>query len=1078
MNEFSHDDHAECKSNSQVVDSPVQTFLARGGETETLRQIQENEAKLRFVIESSTNVFYSHTAEHQLTYLSPQIKGILGYEVEEALKCWTELATDHPLNIQGFEQTRKAIETGEAQPTYELQLRHKDGHPVWVEVREAPVVEGDKTVAIVGSLTDVSERKRLEEGLERRIVALTRPLEDGLVDITLDELFDLNQLQIIQDSFAKATGVASIIVDPQAEPITRPSNFTRYCGSICRQTEKGCRNCKTFDRELCRMIGSDIAITCCPYPGIWNAGVRIEVGGVHVANWMIGQVRNQAHTEADVSAYAREIGKDETELIAAFREMPLMSRADFQKVVDCLNTLAQQLSATAYQNVQQARFIAERREAEAALLRQQALLEAIAKASTLLLAELDLERALAGVVKIIGEVSGQDRAYIFEASPDEQTGEPIMIQRHEWVREGIRSESDNADNLALPLVKLVPDWVDQLLGGHAVQGLVQDLPQEARAIPLSQGIVALMLIPIMIRGQFWGFFGFDNCREAYVWDASEVSLMKTLAADIGGALIRYESGLELQRLSTVIKQSPDAVIMTDIDGAILYVNPAFEKMTGYGREEVLGQNPRLLKSGEHDEAFYAELWNMIKGGKTWSGRLINKRKDGSLFTARTSITPVLAQDGGILHFVAIKRDISKELEQEEQRRQSQKMEAVGQLAGGVAHDFNNMLMAIMGYVEMCFDDLESDHPVREYLDQINHTVERSADLTRQLLAFARKQPIAPQQLDLNDAVVGMLKMLKRLIGEDIELSWRPGAGLWPIVMDPSQLDQILANLCVNARDAIQGGGQIAIKTQNLDLRDAGEVADVPTGEYVLLTVADTGGGIAPDVIAHVFEPFFTTKEFGKGTGLGLATIHGIVRQNNGHIEVESALGQGTTFRIYLPRFREETSMAGGLDVEEKVAGGSETVLLVEDERSVRLITERMLRGMGYQVITAATPQQALELGRRNRDRIDLLLSDVVMPGMNGRELYEALVQDMPGLQCLFISGYTADIIADRGVLDKHYDYLSKPFRSDQLATKLREQFDPQRKKISLSWNNEHHNLAFKYCRPRRNRQIYRRGTAT
>ena len=376
---------------------------------------------------------------------------------------------------------------------------------------------------------------------------------------------------------------------------------------------------------------------------------------------------------------------------------------------------------------------------------------------------------------------------------------------------------------------------------------------------------------------------------------------------------------------------------------------------------------------------------------------------------------------------------------QEQLTQAQKMESVGRLAGGVAHDFNNMLQAILGNAALALEQIPADSPVRENLEEVLKSAQRSADLTRQLLAFARKQTIQPKVLDLNDTVGGMLKMLRRLIGEHIDLVWMPGADLWPIKMDPSQIDQILANLCLNARDAIAGTGKVTLETTNVTLDDTyvqSHPECVP-GDYVLLAVSDTGMGMDVETRSHLFEPFFTTKEPGKGTGLGLATIFGIVKQNQGLISVSSEPGQGSTFKIYLPRIDSQV-LAAVAATQKSDLRGTETVLLVEDESQILALAKRILQNHGYTVLAAQSPEAALKLAEQHSGSIQLLVTDVVMPGMDGRELRNRLVACQPGLRCLYMSGYTADVIAHHGVLDEGVQFLQKPFTIESLAKRVRE----------------------------------------
>ncbi len=389
------------------------------------------------------------------------------------------------------------------------------------------------------------------------------------------------------------------------------------------------------------------------------------------------------------------------------------------------------------------------------------------------------------------------------------------------------------------------------------------------------------------------------------------------------------------------------------------------------------------------------------------------------------------------------QDITEHRMLEEQFRQAQKMEAVGTLAGGVAHDFNNMLGIIQGHAELAIEQLDPAQPIFASLQAILDAAVRSTNLTRQLLAFARRQTIAPKVLDLNETVEGMIKMLRRLIGEDIELAWLPEAGICPVKMDPSQIDQILANLCVNARDAIGGVGKVIIETHSVICDTAFCVKHpgfVP-GEYALLSVCDNGCGMDQEILTKLFEPFFTTKEIGKGTGLGLATVYGIVKQNNAFIDVLSKPGQGAAFRIYLPKYIAKDKEVWGKIPVTQVTGGDETILLVEDEPTILEMTKLMLERLGYTVFATSKPSEAIQLAKEYPAAIHLFLTDVILPEMNGRELGNALISFYPELKVLFMSGYTGDIIARQGVLVEGVNFIQKPFSKKTLAAKVRDVLD-------------------------------------
>ncbi|NLG34883.1 MAG: PAS domain-containing protein [Lentisphaerae bacterium] len=400
-------------------------------------------------------------------------------------------------------------------------------------------------------------------------------------------------------------------------------------------------------------------------------------------------------------------------------------------------------------------------------------------------------------------------------------------------------------------------------------------------------------------------------------------------------------------------------------------------------------------------------------------------------------------------FLSIVRDITdqKLAEQEREQLQTQlthahKMESIGRLAGGVAHDFNNMLGAILGHAELAMEDTPDGHPLREHLVEIRKAGQRSADLTRQLLAFARKQTVRPRRINLNETVEGMLKMIRRLIGEQIDLVWRPGPDAGSVLIDPSQLDQILANLCVNARDAIAGSGTITIETGPADLDEpfCDAHAGIRPGPYVRLAVRDSGAGMDATTLAHIFEPFFTTKDIGEGTGLGLSTVYGAVQQNNGCVTVQSRPEHGTLFEVFLPRHPDPADAPPPEEPPAPPPPHRKTILLVEDEPAILTISAGLLRHLGYTVLTAASPDQALHLAQSHPGEIHLLMTDVVMPGMNGRELARQLLASRPRLKRLYMSGYTADVIAHHGILDPGVHFIQKPFSKKDLAACLHEAF--------------------------------------
>ncbi len=501
-------------------------------------------------------------------------------------------------------------------------------------------------------------------------------------------------------------------------------------------------------------------------------------------------------------------------------------------------------------------------------------------------------------------------------------------------------------------------------------------------------------------------------------------------------------------LRTLVQTIPDLIWLKDKNGVYLSCNQMFERFFGASEADIVGKTDYDFVDREQADFFRLHDRKAIAAGKPSSNEeWITFADDGRRVLLEATKTPMYDSRGNFVGVLGIGHDITERKKAEEQRTeleaqllQSQKLEAIGQLAGGVAHDFNNMLAVIIGYTELSLEQVDRNEPLYHDLKEIQTAAIRSAEITRQLLAFARKQTVAPEPVDLNKKVGVLLKMLQRLIGEDIELSWRPGNGLWMIRIDPGQLDQIMANLCVNARGAISGIGRIIVSTENVALDESycASHAGLAPGEYVLLTVSDDGCGMSQETISRIFEPFFTTKAVGEGTGLGLAMVYGAVKQNNGFIDVASEMGKGTIFSLYFPKHQEKSLEVQAKETAKPVLGGKETILLVEDQANLLAMAQIMLQELGYKVLAAQGPREAIRLAQNSQEEVDLLITDVIMPEMNGRDLVDAVLVDKPDLKYLFMSGYSADILSPGGDLGDKVRFLQKPFSKSELDTKIRE----------------------------------------
>jgi two-component system cell cycle sensor histidine kinase/response regulator CckA len=495
---------------------------------------------------------------------------------------------------------------------------------------------------------------------------------------------------------------------------------------------------------------------------------------------------------------------------------------------------------------------------------------------------------------------------------------------------------------------------------------------------------------------------------------------------------------QAHRLSAIVDWSDDAIITKDLRGVIQSWNPAAERIFGYTAAEVVGQSVlRLIPPELHAEEQQI-LAQIARGEHVAHYETTRVRKDGQRIMIALTVSPIRDAGGALIGASAIKRDITRQHSLEEQLRHSQQLDAIGQLAGGVAHDFNNVLAAISGYVGLLLRGLGPGDARRNDALGIQEAVDRGASLTQQLLAFGRKQVMQPELVDLREVLDDTGRMLQRLIGEHIDLAIVPGPILSPVLCDRGQLNQVIVNLAVNARDAMLRGGRLTIEARDVPLTEeySGSHLAVTAGHYVLLAITDTGHGMTPEVQGRIFEPFFTTKPQGKGTGLGLSTVFGIVKQLGGHIFVYSEPGQGTTFKVYLPRA--EGAVVATPAAAEPEAGGTETVLLVEDNRAIREIIGRILQMSAYTVLAAGTPAEALALAGQQAGPIHLLLTDVILPGMSGRELADRLLAQRPGLLVLYMSGYPGDAIVHQGRLDPDTEFLQKPFSTDVLLRQVRD----------------------------------------
>ncbi len=704
------------------------------------------------------------------------------------------------------------------------------------------------------------------EALKKGTVTLTQPLEDiDVNNIKFEDLFNLNDIQQLQDEFAEATGVASIITHTDGTPITAPCNFCELCINIIRKTDRGLKNCFKSDAVIGQYHPEGPIVQQCLSSGLWDAGAGITVGGQHIANWLIGQVRDDAQSEKDIIKYAQEIEVDPQDFIKAFRKVPSMSRERFEKIAKMLFTLSNQLSAIAYKNMRQARFISERKQSEE----------------------------------------------------------------------------------------------------------------------------------------------------------------------------------QLNRLSTAIEQAHETIVITNVDATIQYVNPAFENITGYSSGEALGQNSSILQSGEHNENFYTEMWNTLTDGNPWQGHLVNRKKDGSIFHEDATISPVKETSGIIINYVAVKRDITNELQKEKQLQQSQKMESIGTLAGGIAHDFNNILGAIMGYTELSLDDVEDKPTTYQSLQQVLGAANRAKDLVSQILTFSRTTTINKVQIKTIPIVKEVCKFLRSSLPTTINIVQNIIAKHDLIMADPTQIHQILMNLCTNAGHAmLESGGELEVLLEEVSLNedDLQIYTALKPGMHLKLTVKDMGYGISKDNLERIFDPYFTTKELGEGTGLGLAVVHGIVTDSGGDIKAYSEVGKGTVFHVLFPLIKNLGNTNPPIE-SETIPIGVESIMFVDDEETLVNLGKKILGRLGYKVTGFTSAEKALSMFKNSKESYDLIITDKTMPKMTGLDLAVEIKKVRADIPILLCTGFKDKDIDDKLQQAGITEYIIKPLNKREIAVAVREMLD-------------------------------------
>ena len=861
----------------------------------------------------------------------------------------------------------------------------KNGSEILVEIQSLELIwEGRQ--ARCSSVVDITERKRAEEVLKKRMIALTMP--PGVAgNIDFDDLFNREDIQKLQDQFAHVTGVASIITRLDGTPITKPSCFTLLCAGIIRQTELGRCSCYKSDALLGRLRSEKPIVQLCLSGGLWDAGVSIIVGGQHIANWLIGQVRNDAQNDAQMKLYARTIGVDEEEFMKAYRQVPVMSREHFEAVAETVTTLVQHLSIAAYQNIQQARFIAEIDRTKQALRVSEEQFRAT------------IEHSGAGYFRV-------DRRGCYEA---------------------VNSAWLHMHSFTAP---------EQILGRHFSVTLAQK-DRLAAEIVFRKGLEGLK----MPTGEFTriltdGSVGYHTFSLNPVQRSGEIVAIEGFLIDstlLHRAKTDYQMLFDTMFDGFALFEIEHDTNGKPVDYRYLSVNPAFEQHTGLKGSDVLGRT--FLEVFPETEASWLEVFERVAlSGKAELFENYSRELKRYFFVRAYSPSPK--------RFVCMMADITERKRLEAQFLRAQRLESLGALASGVAHDLNNVLTPILMSVELLRPLVHAPED-RETLQLLSDSARRGSDIVQQLLMFGRGSDSPRAPLKVNTIIKEMGRMIRGTFPKNIVLSVQAPADLWLVTGDKTQLHQVLLNLCVNARDAMPQGGKLTIVAENVQIDDefATGHGGKRTGSHVRIEVRDTGTGISQENLVKIFDPFFTTKPVGQGTGLGLATVLGIVRSHEGLVEVKTAIGQGTTFEIYLPAaFSASPPGAGEFDRTEMM-GRNELVLVVEDEENIRSMLQRTLASHNYRVLIASNGQEALDVFGRNGSQVSLVITDVMMPVMDGTQTILSLRRLNPDLPVMLMSGLPSREEELGKQFGPNLRFMSKPFDADYALQLVREILD-------------------------------------
>ena len=960
--------------------------------------LQESEQRHRTYLMNTPYGVFAADLEGRIVQVNPSACRLSGYEEHELLAMTVADLHFQEYGNNAWNHFHTALAQGRFQG--EMPIRIKSGEQRWWSVTAIKIANQ----RILGFCNDITERKRVEAALEKRMLTLLQPF-DTVEGLTIEDLFNVAELQLFQDQFAEGTGVGSLITLPDGTPVTKPSNFTRLCADIIRRNPLGLANCQHSDALVGRGCIDGPNVRRCLGAGLWNAGAAIVVGGRHIATWLIGQVRDESQTEDMMRAYARTIGADEDAFIEAFYQVPAMSREQFARIGKALFTLVTRLSASAYQTVQQARFITESHQTEEALRASQERLQRLFR----------IAPTGIGVVR--------DRVF-------------VEVNARVCAMTGYTAEELIGQNARM----VYPTQEDYDFVGTEKYRQISEKgfgEVETRWQRKDGSIIDIFMASILLDPA--------DASKGSMFTALDITARKQTESLLRASENRYRE---------LVENANSIILRMDKEGTLSFFNEYAQRFFGLTSTEVLGKNvvgllvPETDSAGRNLRAMIADIGRHPNRFATNENE--NILRDGTRVWISWTNKPFFDEQGQVTEILCVGNDITELKRAEEEKRalqvqlnQAQKLEAIGTLAGGIAHDFNNILAAIIGYSEMIREEVADGTFMARNIDQILKAGHRAKDLVKHILAFSRQSSTEATVFMPAIIIREAVKLLRPSLPTTITISQQIDPKAGPICIDPTQFHQVLMNLCTNAFHAMEGqNGVLTINLAKVFMDGASlpPLSQSGPGEYVVLSVRDTGTGIAEAIRTRIFDPFFTTKEAGKGTGMGLSIIHGIVTKCGGFVTLESMVGKGTEFRVHLPVTEQEVGRER-LEVEE-AADGSGHILFVDDETILVEMATNILQKLGYQVTALTSSIEALATFSANPAQYDLVITDQTMPGMTGLELSRHVLALRPDLPIILCTGYGALLNKDEVYSQGIRELVLKPLTKNELALVIKKVLTP------------------------------------